>query len=353
MTHTWRMLVLTVIWALGGGLAAWLVTIPLRRRSFAAQLATPVLIATVASVAAFIGSVQAMYLPTHEFWAALAVALAAGLVASVAALSSAHRMARDKQGVVEALRALGRGTLPPSGAPRMTAELDALRTEVADTAQRLADSRHREQSLESSHRELLGWVSRDLRIPLAQLHVLTEELENGTADTPERSYKQLHIEVEMLGEMLDDLGELSALHVGGPRTADQVVRLDDLVAGCVAALEPMADTRGVRLARATAESVIVSGDGRELNRALTNLMVNAIRHTAVAGTVAVAVQPPSGDLLARVVVSDGCGRQREPDDAGALSLAISRGIIEAHDGTVVLDRDDLGCRYVVRLPAKV
>ncbi len=216
MTHTWRMVVMTVLFAVGGGVAAWLLTVPLRRRSFAAQLASPVLIATVASVAAFFGSVQAMYLPTHEFWAALAVALVAGLIASVAALSSAHRMARDKQGVLDALRALGGGTLPPADAPRMTAELDALRTEVADAAQRLADSRSREQSMQAAHRELLSWVSRDLRVPLAQLRTIVEELQDGTADSPERSYKQLHIEADAMSEMLTDLGELATT----PRPAE-------------------------------------------------------------------------------------------------------------------------------------
>ena len=66
MNDTLSIVLTASAWAAGGGLAVWLVTMPLRRRSIVALLASIVLTGTVASVAAVIGSVHAMFLTTNE-----------------------------------------------------------------------------------------------------------------------------------------------------------------------------------------------------------------------------------------------------------------------------------------------
>ena len=67
----------------------------------------------------------------------------------------------------------------------MTAELAALSRELADTSERLKESREREQALEQSRRQLVAWVSHDLRTPLAGLHAMAEALEDGIAIEPD------------------------------------------------------------------------------------------------------------------------------------------------------------------------
>jgi len=115
----------------------------------------------------------------------------------------------------------------------------------------------------------------------------------------------------------------------------------------------------------------VSSDERELHRALGNLVVNAIRHTPADGVVAVVASTAGDQLL--LSVTDGCGgipaadlphvfdvawrgtASRTPAsdgrDAGAgLGLAIVRGIVEAHHGSVAVRNVDGGCTFEVRLP---
>ena len=67
---------------------------------------------------------------------------------------------------------------------RGPAELQELSDELALTARRLQESRVREQRLEESRRELVSWVSHDLRSPLAAMRAMTEALEDGLADDP-------------------------------------------------------------------------------------------------------------------------------------------------------------------------
>ncbi len=228
--------------------------------------------------------------------------------------------------------------------------------------------------MESSRRELVAWVSHDLRTPLAGLRAMAEALEDGVADSPDRYHKQIRIEVDRLAGMVDDLFEISRLQAGAPSSRTDRVSLDDLVSDCVAALEPVAGLQGVRLVGRSGSTADVVGNGAELNRALTNLLVNAIRHTAPDGTVEITLRSTadSASPTAEVTVRDECGgiadhdlarvfdvgyrgeqaRTPQPGLGGGagLGLAITRGIVTAHDGSVDVSNASGGCAFTVRLP---
>ena len=124
-----------------------------------------------------------------------------------------------------------------------------------------------------------------------------------------------------------------------------------MINDALASTEALARARGVRLTGQAGGPLAVRADPGELSRALTNLLINAIRHTPADGSVhVVAVPEPGGALLA---VADGCGGIPEADlawvfdmawrgarpgseaDSGAgLGLAIVRSIVEAHQGQV-------------------
>ncbi len=371
MTHTSGIVVTAALWAAGGGLLIWVLTIPLRR-SFAGQLASPVLIATGASMSAIWGSERAMFYSSGDFRVSMIVAVAAGLLAAATVFSGAHMLSRDKRTLAQAVQAVGEGRAPNGVGPRMSTELAALRVQVEDAGRRLSEAKDRERALESSRRELIAWVSHDLRTPLAGLRAMAEALEDGLAEDPERYYKQIRTDVDTLTGMVEDLFELSRIQAGALRLSNDRISLGDLVSDCVAALEPLARVHSVQLRGSSSGSAIVAGDGRELNRALTNLVVNAIRHTHEGGSVDVSVRSAIGASGAEVVVVDECGGIPEgeitrvfdigfrgepartpnpgiPGGAG-LGLAITRGIVEAHEGSVDVDNVPGGCRFVLRLP---
>ena len=128
----------------------------------------------------------------------------------------------------------------------------------------------------------------------------------------------------------------------------------------------------MRLTGHASISPSVIGNGTELNRALTNLIANAVRHTHEGGVVDVALTE-AGDQLS-ITVADQCGgippadlprvfdvgfrgetarTQRQNDHArGGLGLAITKGIVEAHDGTIDVRNTEDGCVFQVLLPAQ-
>jgi signal transduction histidine kinase len=248
------------------------------------------------------------------------------------------------------------------------AELEDLRRELSATASRLAESRERERALEQSRRELVAWVSHDLRTPLAGLRAMAEALEDGVASDPLRYHTQMRLAVDRLAGMVDDLFEMSRIHAGALRLSLSRVPLSDLVDEAVIGADALARSRGVALSAEVSTLLAVRVDPREISRALTNLVANAIRHTPSDG--AVRVEAAERDGHAVLAVTDACGgipaddldrvfdvawrgtaaRTPEPLAGAGLGLAIVRGIVEAHSGEVNVRNVTGGCRFEVRLP---
>ncbi len=211
-------------------------------------------------------------------------------------------------------------------------------------------------------------MSHDLRAPLAGLQAMAEALQDGIARDPARYHRQIHAEATRLSAMVDDLFELSRIQSGALSLAVDLIEAGDLVSDTVASMEPLACSRGVRLMGEATGSLLIQADGRELSRALANLVANAIRHTPQNGSVLVAAAAEADSVL--MTVGDGCGGIPEGDlasvfdlawrgtqartpgaDSGAgLGLAIVRGIVEAHYGRVSVVNAGDGCRFEIRLP---
>ncbi|HST46766.1 sensor histidine kinase [Jatrophihabitans sp.] len=369
MNPTLSSLLIGLGWAATGGLLVWLASYPLQRRSVSWTMASIVIIATVASIAALVGSVHEMLLSSSVAPMAISTSLIAGLVAAAAAAAATRRFTKDSRTLSQAIADLAAGR-PPGTARLSFPQVERLRAELTETAARLAESRDRERALETARRDLVAWVSHDLRTPLAGLRAMSEALEDGVVAAPETYYKQIRVEVDRLSTMVEDLFELSRIQSGTLAGQVEQISLDDLISDCVAALEPLAAAQRVRLVGRAEGIATVTGNGPELNRALTNLVANAIRHTRVDGTVDVRVRADCE--MAEVAVRDECGGIPHPElprvfevgfrgeaartphlanPAGAgLGLAITRGIIEAHDGTVRVENVAGGCSFVIQLP---
>jgi signal transduction histidine kinase len=349
--------------------AVWL----LRRASLRLSLIAVGAIAVLAVVAGTLGTANAMFISQHDLGVVVMVCAVAGLVAFGFSWLLGRQVEAGSLALRQAARSLGQeegGFSAPDGP--MAAELAALSRDLAATAKTLQDSRERERRVEQSRRELVAWVSHDLRTPLAGLQAMAEALQDGIAADPARYHRQIHAEATRLCAMVEDLFELSRIQSGTLSLSLDLVEAGDLVSDMVASMEPLAQARGVRLVgRSTqaAGSLLLQADARELSRALGNLVTNAIRHTPENGRVLVtAAAEPDGVLL---TVADGCGGIPEADlacvfdlawrgtkartpgaDGGAgLGLAIVRGIVDAHHGGVSVVNADGGCRFEIRLPA--
>jgi signal transduction histidine kinase len=342
----------------------------LPRASLRVSIVASGIVPVIAIVVGTLGTAEAMFLSRHDLGVVAMVCVVAAIVASGVSWLLGRRVESGSTALRQAARSMGdeAAAFQPPAQP-LAAEFADLSRELSDTSAKLARSRARERALEQSRRQLVAWVSHDLRTPLAGLRAMAEALEDGLAADPPRYHKQIRAEAERLATMVDDLFELSRIHSGTLQLFPVLITLDDLVSDALASTEPLARERGVQLAGSATGHLAVHADPRELSRALTNLLTNAIRYTPSGGCVHIEAAPEGGHAV--LTVADGCGgipeadlprvfdlawrgtnaRSPAPDSGAGLGLAIVRGIIEAHQGSVRVRNAADGCRFELRLPA--
>jgi len=243
---------------------------------------------------------------------------------------------------------------------------------LARAAMWAEDARDKERRAEAGRRDLVAWVSHDLRTPLAGMRAMAEALEDGVvsdAATVAEYHRRMRTETDRMASLVEDLFELSRINSGALRLTLTEVALGDVVSDAVAAAEPLARHRGVTLRSHTTQWPHVTASAPELSRIVANLLLNAIRYTPSDGTVTV-TGGRGRDGGGWLAVSDTCGgipdtdlprlfdvafrgaRARTPGDGGGLGLAIVRGLVEAHGGRVAVENISGGCRFVVHLPER-
>lgn len=289
------------------------------------------------------------------------VSLAAGAMAASGAMFVS---ARDLSTLVVTL--IGAGTAGILGAL-------VLASELRESAHEAAAAEDRQRLVERSRRELVAWVSHDLRTPLAGIRAMVEALDDGVVSdeaTVRRYYTTMTGEADRLGRLINDLFELSRIDAHALQLAIERVSVDEMVADAIATTEALAHTKGVRvdgLLDGVDRQVLAST--REMQRVMGNLLDNAVRHTPSGGAVRIEVTTDE-DAYAVVSVVDQCGgipaedldrvfdrayrgdAARSPQDhgGGGLGLAIARGLVSAHDGDIAVRNDGDGCRFTIRLP---
>jgi signal transduction histidine kinase len=233
--------------------------------------------------------------------------------------------------------------------------------------------REQERHAEARRRELVAWVSHDLRSPLAGLRAMAEALEDGVVADRRTTREYLHrirTEADRMAELVDDLFEMSRINAGALRLSIAPIPLGDIVSDALASAEAIARARGIRLVADERGWPVVSGSEPEVTRIVANLLHNAIRFTPYDGTVHVSAGRDAD--TAWLAVADTCGGI--PDDelprvfdvafrgepartpggpgkaGGGLGLAIVRGLVDAHGGRVDVTNTTTGCRFVVHLP---
>jgi signal transduction histidine kinase len=370
-----QIVLIAAAWATAAGAVGLVLSWVTRRRSFHWLLALVALVCISAVIAGVIGTARAMFLSSHDFGVVVVVCFVAGVVALGFAWVAASTVVRSSRSLQEDARRFGVDGLFTSTAVG-PAELQAVSEELARTSKRLQESRDREQRLESSRRELISWVSHDLRTPLAALTAMTEALEDGLADDPTRYYHQMQSEANRMVRMVDDLFELSQIHAGVLQLTLQPVALRDVVSEVLAGADPVARSAQVRLAGTVDETAVVRADPARLSRVVGNLLMNAIRHTPADGVVSVHSRHiTEGDRIGvELTVSDSCGgipdhelsrvfdlawrgnHARTPvqpnvGTGAGLGLAIVKGIVDAHQGHVAVRNHPPGCQFLVTLPS--
>ncbi len=303
----------------------------------------------------------------------LAIVAGVGLLAGVVAFRWVTRPLRQLTDDIKAfdMEAGAPARLPAPRAPRPGErdELTILQHSFTHMAQRIGEQWQQLRQQDLQRRELVANISHDLRTPLSSLHGYLETLALKDATlSPEERQRYLAIALSQsnkVGRLAQALFELARLEHGGVVLDLQAFSLPDLVQDVFQKFELAAQARRQSLrAGIPAGLPAVEADLGLIERVLTNLLDNAIRHTPEGGHVQVTLQAVAGEV--QVSVSDtgpgiaperraqlfstppALGSQRP--DSGGLGLLIVHRILQLHHRRITLADSDEGARFEFSLP---
>lgn len=293
-------------------------------------------------------------------------AMLTGLVAAALALAMvqllAHGMTYPLREMVAAVRAMARGDYTR----RVTA---TSRDEVGELARAFNSMAAELEQVDRVRRDLIANASHELRTPIGALQARLENLVDGVETADRRVLDDLLGQVERLGDLVQQLLDLSKLESGVVPFESSPVSALELLERVADEWRPRASERDVRLdVEVDRPQLVLRGDEQRLRQVLGNLVANAVRHSPNGGQVI--LRAGSSDGHARMEVEDeGPGippaeaervfqrfyrsdRARSTDDGGSgLGLAIARWIVELHGGSIRVDpATTRGCRIVIELP---
>ena len=357
-----------------GGMAALVLLRPTvlgRLGGVRGQLVGAGLLGSLLLVGMVIAGSGAMFISSHDLSILLTMVLFAAVLAVGFSLRAAVPLARRVERLRLGTARLAEGDLGAKVEVEGHDELAALAEAFNRMAGALEQAKTREREADEARRDLVAAVSHDLRTPLASTQALIEAVADGVADDPETRARYLTSargELAKLGRLVDDLFELARMDAGMLRLELEETSLRDLVSDTLSSFGPEAERRGIRLVGEVSPEVDpVLASPSKLQRVLYNLVSNALRHTPADGTVFLRAEPEEDTVRVEVAdTGEGIAPEDLPrvfersfrgersrsspeadDDSGAgLGLAIARGLVEAHGGTIdVESRLGQGSRF--------
>jgi signal transduction histidine kinase len=251
-------------------------------------------------------------------------------------------------------------------------EVVQLHQSFAELMQFLAAQFKQIKDEERLRRELLSHITHDLKTPLAALQGYLETWLLQHAKGTGYEYLEIALRnAEQLNTLVDQLVELARLEGGVETVRLEPIAIAELAQDVLSKFTLRAQQLGVTLQVTPRDtSLMIRADIGKLERVLTNLIDNALRHTPAGGTISIELsRSPGSDILLITVRDTGLGiahedldRIFEPNFRGShgfadnaahlgLGLAIVRRLLELHESSIrVMSEPGNGSAFNFGLP---
>ena len=277
-------------------------------------------------------------------------------------------VARSVSRPVEAMRGATRKMAAGEFATRVDSQWSDAHDELGQLARDFNTMAERIEILVTHERGVLQDLSHELRSPLARLHLILD-LAQHSADREKASehFQRAEREIARMDRMTAEMLALSRLEGGLPGMERDAVDLAELVDERVEAAHVEAQARGIHFNTNSVRPVIVRGSGILLERALDNIIANAVKFSADNSSVEVVVERKQNQ--AHVCVRDHGpgvptdelelvfrpfyrGTNAAHASGHGLGLAIVQRVMQVHEGTVAArNGEGGGLEVTMQLPA--
>jgi len=215
-------------------------------------------------------------------------------------------------------------------------------------------------------------VSHELKSPLGavqqNLYVLVDDLSEKLTEEQKAKCDRLQSRIADLVKMINTWLRSISVDVSSIRESFEPVSIDTVVAKAVENVQTHATRKAVDIETSVVgELGYVNGDEGTLVEAVVNIVGNAVKYSRMGGHVSICAEE-KGDYVHIIVTDDGVGiapedlphlfqdfyvgkSKTEGERRSGVGLAITRRIIEAHDGSISVESElGKGSTFVIQLP---
>lgn len=304
----------------------------------------------------------------EAFNSALFLSAGVGLVAAIGAtivLSwvGVRRISRPVEALATAALRVADGeietTIPKA---RFALELSQLEDSLTYLKEKIVET-------ERTRTQLLSDLAHELRTPLATLEVYLEGVEDGVLPADQTSWQAMATQIERLTRLTTDLKDVTLSLEQGLRLEPAELDLGNHIETICQNFNPRFNAKNVSLI-VTTESVNVKADSGRIDQAISNLLVNALRHTPTNGQVTVTCKmfektavvevidngegflPSETEALFDRFYRGDSARPSNDGTGSGLGLTIARTIAEAHNGTLTAHSagKNQGATFTLKIP---
>jgi signal transduction histidine kinase len=318
-----------------------------------------------------------MFINTHDLILTTALLVFGGMTAIVFGWFIASRIARKIYSISEGIEHFSHGNLDVQVDVKGQDELSKLAEMFNMMVENYKQIEYEKQKVEQTRRDLVAWISHDLRTPLTAIQASLEAIADDIVTEPDaiKEYVQNSLsEVDNFKVLIEDLFAMAQLDAGHISLNFTTASLSDLISDTVSGMYARAQQRDITFngeIKTDIDPVYMAPD--KIQRVLHNLIDNALRHTPQGGKVTIRAGKV-GDFVQVEVHNTGAyidpkhlphvfekfyrgetARSQSTDglrNAG-LGLAIARGFVEAHQGKIrVESKPDYGTAFIFAIPTK-
>lgn len=219
---------------------------------------------------------------------------------------------------------------------------------------------------------LLASVSHALRTPLTSIRAAVDSLLQHDLNWDQEALGEFHLiiseEVHRLSRLVGNLLEMARIEAGELQISKEWGSVSEIFANVIERCAPSFREHEV-IGTASEDLPLVKVDSRLVAEALTNIVENAAKYSPPSSRIALDARVEAGNLIISVIDegpgigSEEIGRifdkfYRGPSTASrpsagtGMGLAITRGIVEAHGGTVRAESGGEGARFTISIPVE-
>ncbi len=250
-------------------------------------------------------------------------------------------------------------------------EISLLGHNYDSMAERITEQIHMLEQQDQNRRKFIANISHDLRTPLTATQGYLELLQQKY-DALEEEQRKRYLSISLkhskrLQNLISNLFELAKLENYSELPVNEILSLSDIISDVMQGYQPVAEQKNIELIYKQQEGPhLIRGDLAMIDRAISNLLSNALQYTQDNGWVKLSLQKNADTGIEFAIEDNGPGidesqlenifdrfyradNQHAGEKNAGLGLAIARRIVTLHGGKLGVKNTGNGTRFCFTL----